>query len=133
MTAYAARPTATWSGVLVPPLSASLARAILGSSASRRSTARVSPPRIASTNRLFDEKFRPDVVEIDQSLERMIWRFVAKFAELSEAPLAVAPGLAYALMDGLFQHALLRYLGGDATATAALDENIRHVLPTLLA
>jgi AcrR family transcriptional regulator len=81
---------------------------------------------------LFDEKFRADVTDIDQSLQRMIWRIVAKFAELSEAPLAVSPELAYALMDGLFQHALLRHLGGDAGAAAALDGSIQQVLPTLL-
>jgi AcrR family transcriptional regulator len=82
---------------------------------------------------LFDEKFRADVTEIDQSLQRMIWRIVARFAELSEAPLAVTPDLAYALMDGLFQHALLRHLTGDAAAAVTLDENVRQVLPTLLA
>ena len=81
---------------------------------------------------LFDEKFRADVGDIDQSLERMIWRIVAKFGELSQTPLAVTPALAYALLDGVFQHALLRHLGGDATAAAALDENVRQVLPTLL-
>ena len=81
---------------------------------------------------LFDEKFRADVTEIDQSLQRMIWRIVAQFAELSEVPPAVTPDLAYALMDGLFQHALLRHLGGDASAAAKLDENIRQILPTLL-
>jgi AcrR family transcriptional regulator len=81
---------------------------------------------------LFDEKFRADVTEIDRSLQRMIWRIVAKFAELSGVPLAVTPDLAYALMDGLFQHALLRHLGGDASAATKLDENVRQVLPTLL-
>ena len=81
---------------------------------------------------LFDEKFQADVTEIDQSLQRMIWRIVAQFAELSEVPPAVTPDLAYALMDGLFQHALLRHLGGDASAAAKLDENIRQILPTLL-
>jgi AcrR family transcriptional regulator len=81
---------------------------------------------------LFDEKFRPDVTEIDQSLQRMIWRIVEKFAELSGAPLAVTPDLAYALMDGLFQHALLRHLGGDASAATALDGSVQQVLPTLL-
>src|SRR6202167_4207961 len=35
---------------------------------------------------LFDEKFRPDVTEIDQSLQRMIWRIVDKYAELAQAP-----------------------------------------------
>jgi AcrR family transcriptional regulator len=81
---------------------------------------------------LFDEKFRADVTEIDQSLQRMIWRIVDKFAELSGVPLAVTPDLAYALMDGVFQHALLRHLGGDTTAAATLDENVRQVLPTFL-
>jgi hypothetical protein len=81
---------------------------------------------------LFDEKFRADVGDIDQSLERMIWRIVARFGELSQTPLAVTPALAYALLDGVFQHALLRHLGGDPTAAAALDENVRQVLPTLL-
>jgi AcrR family transcriptional regulator len=81
---------------------------------------------------LFDETFRADVLEIDQSLERMIWRIVSKFAELSRAPLAVTPSLAYALMDGLFQHALLSHLGGNASAAADLDENVQHVLATLL-
>jgi AcrR family transcriptional regulator len=82
---------------------------------------------------LFDEKFRADVTEIDRSLRRMIWRIIDRFAELSETPLAVTPDLAYALMDGLFQHALLRHLGGDATAASKLDANVRQVLPTLLA
>ena len=82
---------------------------------------------------LFDETFRADVLEIDQSLERMIWRIVSKFAELSGAPLAVTPSLAYALMDGLFQHALLGHLGGNASAAADLDRGVQHVLATLLA
>ena len=44
---------------------------------------------------LFEEKFRADVVEIDQSLERMIWRIVSKYAELAEKPPLVGPALAY--------------------------------------
>ena len=82
---------------------------------------------------LFDEKFRADVTDIDQSLQRMIWRIVAKYAELSDTPPAVAPEQAYALLDGVFQHALLRHFGGDASAAATLDETVRQVLPTLLA
>jgi AcrR family transcriptional regulator len=82
---------------------------------------------------LFDEAFRADVLDIDQSLERMIWRIVSRYAELSEAPPTVTPSLAYAVMDGLFQHALLRHLGGDASAAADLDSNVQHVLPSLFA
>ena len=81
---------------------------------------------------LFDERFRADVTDIDQSLERMIWRIVAAFGELSQSPPAVSQALAYALLDGVFQHALLRHLGGDVTAAAALEEDVRQVLPTLL-
>jgi len=81
---------------------------------------------------LFEEKFRADVGDIDHSLERMIWRVVSRFGELSRTPPAVTPALAYALLDGVFQHALMRHLGGDGTAAAALAENVRQVLPTLL-
>jgi AcrR family transcriptional regulator len=82
---------------------------------------------------LFEEKFRADVADIDHSLERMIWRIVSRYAELSGSDLAVTPALAYALLDGVFQHALLRHLGGDATAAEDLDKHVRQVLPALLA
>jgi AcrR family transcriptional regulator len=82
---------------------------------------------------LFDEAFRAGVLDIDQSLERMIWRVVSRYAELSEAPPTVTPSLAYAVMDGLFQHALLRHLGGDASAAADLDSNVQHLLQSLFA
>ena len=32
---------------------------------------------------LFDDSYRHDVTEIDQSLERMIWRIVSKYADLA--------------------------------------------------
>jgi AcrR family transcriptional regulator len=82
---------------------------------------------------LFEEKFRADVAEIDRSLERMIWRIAGRYAELSGRALAVTPPLAYALLDGVFQHALLRHLSGDATAAPDLDAHVQQVLPALLA
>jgi AcrR family transcriptional regulator len=81
----------------------------------------------------FEEGFRADVAEIDQSLERMIWRIVTRYAELSERDLAVTPAFAYALLDGVFQHGLLRHLGGDPAAARNLDEQVQQILPTLLA
>ena len=56
---------------------------------------------------LFDESFRADVLEIDESLERMIWRIVTHYAELAGATLGVSSSVAYAIFDGLFQQALL--------------------------
>jgi AcrR family transcriptional regulator len=81
----------------------------------------------------FEEKFRADAADIDHSLQRMIWRIVSRYAELSERDLAVTPALAYAVFDGVFQHALLRHLSGDATAATDLDNHVQRVLPTLLA
>ena len=82
---------------------------------------------------MFDEAFRADVHEIDQSLERMIWRIVTKFADLSGTPLAVTSPVAYAMFDGLFQHALINHLAGSADAALDLEENVPRVLDSLTA
>jgi AcrR family transcriptional regulator len=82
---------------------------------------------------LFEESFRADVREIDQSLERMIWRIVSKHADLAGTPLAVSPGLAYAIFDGLFQQALIRHLGGAETAAGDLQDSTERVLASLAA
>jgi AcrR family transcriptional regulator len=82
---------------------------------------------------LFDDSYRHDVTEIDDSLERMIWRIVSKFADLAGTPLAVSSGPAYAVFDGLFQQALIRHLAGRADAARDLDENVQRVLDSLTA
>ena len=82
---------------------------------------------------LFEEKFHADAADIDRSLERMVWRIASRYAELSGRDLAVTPALAYASLDGAFQHALLRHLAGDGTAAADLDAQVQQVLPMLLA
>jgi AcrR family transcriptional regulator len=82
---------------------------------------------------LFDDSYRHDVTEIDDSLERMIWRIVSKFAALAGTPLAVSSGPAYAVFDGLFQQALIRHLAGRADAARDLDENVQRVLDALTA
>jgi AcrR family transcriptional regulator len=80
---------------------------------------------------LFDDSYRHDVTEIDESLERMIWRIVSKYAGLAGTPLAVSSGPAYAVFDGLFQQALIRHLAGHADAARDLDENVQRVLNAL--
>ena len=81
---------------------------------------------------LFEERFRPIVEEIDRSLEQMIWRIVSRYAELRGAAPAFPPDIAYALMDGLFRHALLRQLSGETDACGALNANVRRLLPELV-
>jgi AcrR family transcriptional regulator len=81
---------------------------------------------------LFDDSYRKDVQEIDQSLERMIWRIVSRYSELAGVPAAVPPSLAYAIYDGIFQHALIRYLGGSEAAAAELQSNTERILASLV-
>lgn len=81
---------------------------------------------------MFEESFREDVREIQRSIERMIGRIVGHYAELSGLRLTASPRLVYALVDGVFQHALLSHLAGDEGAAAALPTDLGLVLDRLL-
>lgn len=77
---------------------------------------------------LFEEEFRADVLEIDKSLENMIWRIMSRFAELTGEPQQLTPAVLYAVFDGLFQQCLLKHLAGDAHAIAQMQADVRAVL-----
>ncbi|MFF9773251.1 TetR/AcrR family transcriptional regulator [Streptomyces sp. NPDC013978] len=81
---------------------------------------------------LFEESFRDDVLDIDQSLERMIWRIVSQYANLVASPVAVSSPVAYALFDGLFQQALLRHLSGGTSAATDLTASVAQLLDQLV-
>jgi AcrR family transcriptional regulator len=81
---------------------------------------------------LFDDTFRADVEEIHQSLARMIWRIVSKYAELAGTRVTLSKATAYAIYDGLFQHALFRYLTGDASAPDVLDQDVQRLLDSVV-
>ncbi|WP_433730343.1 TetR/AcrR family transcriptional regulator [Actinoplanes sp. CA-051413] len=80
---------------------------------------------------LFEPAFRADVLEIDDSLQRMVWRVVSRYAELSDQEPTVVPATAYAMFDGLFQHALLRHLAGAPDALDTLRAEALTLLPRL--
>jgi hypothetical protein len=82
---------------------------------------------------MFDEALREAVLEIDHSLELMIWRVVSRFAELAGASALLDSGTTYALLDGVFEKALLEHLTGTGTASSSLRERALHLLPTLIA
>jgi AcrR family transcriptional regulator len=82
---------------------------------------------------LFEESFRADVLEIDQRREEMIWRVISRYAEFTGITVALPPGVAYAMLDGLFQHALLNYLAGHQDAADDLAANVLRVLDALTA
>ena len=81
---------------------------------------------------LFEEAFRADAHAIDQSLQAMIWRIATRFAELSGTEVGVTPPVAYAVMDGVFQNALIAYLGGDESAPDALEATVRQLMRCFL-
>ncbi|WP_031470036.1 TetR/AcrR family transcriptional regulator [Sciscionella sediminilitoris] len=81
---------------------------------------------------MFEDTFRKEVAEIDESLQQMLWRNVRAYADLSEGTPSCSPEDAYALFDGLFQQALLRYLAGTETAQDDLRHGIRTLLPRLV-
>ncbi len=74
------------------------------------------------TQSLFEKAFKKDVKDIDESLQRMIWRIASEYGVLAGAELRLSSGLTYALFDGMFQQALLRHLprrcAGSARARA---------------
>jgi hypothetical protein len=71
------------------------------------------------------------VLEIDQRREEMIWRVISRYASLSGFSVALPPAAAYAILDGLFQQALLHHLAGDEGAAELLRANVVLVLDTL--
>lgn len=80
---------------------------------------------------LFEESFRADVLEIDQRREEMIWRVVSRYAELAGLAISMPPAAAYAILDGLFQQALLHQLAGRENAASDLRANVARVLDAL--
>jgi AcrR family transcriptional regulator len=80
---------------------------------------------------LFEESFRADVLEIDQRREEMTWRVISRYASLADVDVAWSPAAAYAVLDGLFQSALLHHLAGDEGAVRDLAANVVRVLDTL--
>jgi AcrR family transcriptional regulator len=80
---------------------------------------------------LFEESFRADVLEIDQRREAMIWRVVSRYAELAQISVTLSPAAVYAILDGLFQQALLHHLAGSEGPADDLAANVIRVLDTL--
>jgi len=77
---------------------------------------------------LFDAGFRDTIIRIDALLEEMVWAIIARHAELVGRPPVFDRGLAYALVDGLFQNELIRYLRGDTEAVDRIRGDISALL-----
>lgn len=84
------------------------------------------------TQAMFDAALREDVLAIDSSLEDMVWRVLRRYAELSERELAVTSSDAYAMLDGVFERALLRHLAGQPDALTTLRTTALTLVSQLL-
>ena len=82
---------------------------------------------------LFEESFRADVLEIDATLQRMIWRIVSRYSELVDRPVLTPASMTYAMFDGLFQQALLRHLAGVDGSAAHLHAGALQLLAQVVA
>lgn len=81
---------------------------------------------------MFEEPLRETVTVIDGWLEDMVWRIVSRYAELGGRELAVTPATAYAIIDGLFQQALLGMHERPEESVDRVGASIRQLLPALL-
>jgi AcrR family transcriptional regulator len=77
---------------------------------------------------MFDASFRADIADIDKSLEDMIWRILERLFALAGMAPTVSSSASYAIMDGLFQQALLKQLSGETNAVRNLQTDVRAVL-----
>jgi AcrR family transcriptional regulator len=81
---------------------------------------------------MFEDQLRDAVTVIDKTLEEMIWRVVTRYAELDGRPVSLEPPVAYGVLDGLFQQALLAYVSGHTAALDTLVGQVRTVMPLML-
>jgi len=81
---------------------------------------------------MFEEPLRETVDVIDGWLLDMVWRVVSRYGELAGREIAVTPQLAYAIVDGLFQQALLGMHDRPAPALDQIELSLRQLLPSLL-
>lgn len=83
------------------------------------------------TQSMFEESLREAVTAIDRTLEDMVWRVVTRYAELLGTEPTTTPAMAYGLLDGLFQQALLGYTAGRDDALSRLEAEVRAVVGAL--
>lgn len=84
------------------------------------------------TQAMFEETLREAIMMIDRTLEEMVWRVVARYAELAGREPVMASGPAYAVLDGVFQQALLAHLVGSDTALDDLVGHVHALMPLVL-
>jgi AcrR family transcriptional regulator len=81
---------------------------------------------------MFEEQLRPDVAAIDLLLEQMIWRILTRYADLVDGVPAVDAPTAYALLDGLFEQAVVACATAPDDSPRLLADRVSRLLPKLI-
>jgi TetR/AcrR family transcriptional regulator, transcriptional repressor of bet genes len=81
---------------------------------------------------MFDARLRETVLTIDGWLRDMCWQVVTRYSELADREVALDPDATYAVLDGVFQAALLGHVTGDAQALTRLVDQVHGLMPMTL-
>lgn len=81
---------------------------------------------------MFEPSLRTAVLQIDKTLEEMIWRVVLKYAALAGVDPVVTSPVAYGALDGIFQRALLGHVCDEPGALDELVTEVTAVFPLLV-
>ncbi|MEV1291332.1 TetR/AcrR family transcriptional regulator [Pseudonocardia sp. NPDC049635] len=81
---------------------------------------------------MFEESLREAVEQIDRTLEDMVGRVVARYAELAGTEPSLPAHTAYGMLDGVFQQALLGHLSGEPAALDTLRAEVHQIMPLLV-
>lgn len=84
------------------------------------------------TQGMFEARLKDVAMEIDGWLQTMVWRIVSRYAELAGAEVVVPPSVAYGILDGLFQQALIAVTRGRHEALDELRVTVHTLMPTLV-
>ena len=81
---------------------------------------------------MFEEPLRETVALVDGWLEEMVWRIATRISVLSGRGLVTSQATTYAIVDGLFQQALLGMHDRPAESLDRIDQSLRDLFPSLL-
>lgn len=81
---------------------------------------------------MFETSLREAVLMIDKTLQDMVWRVVLRYSELIGREPAFSPATAYAMLDGLFQQALIGHSVGRRKSLDTFAAQVRDLMPRMV-
>lgn len=76
------------------------------------------------TQSVFETAFRDDVLSIDERLLTTATRITDRYAELAGGAVLVSPRVAYGIIDGICQRALIGHLRGEPDAVSDVTKGL---------